>query len=40
MAKTMKTICMMLALLLAVQAHAQTETLKVWMDNVTMTADG
>lgn len=40
MAKTMKTICMMLALLLAVQAQAQTETLKVWMDNVTMTADG
>lgn len=41
MAKMMKTICMMLALLLAaVQAHAQTETLKVWMDNVTMTADG
>ena len=31
---------MMLALLTAVQASAQTETLKVWMDDVTMTADG
>lgn len=40
MAKTMKTIFMMLALLTAVQASAQTETLKVWMDDVTMTADG
>ena len=40
MAKTMKTIYMMLALLTAVQASAQTETLKVWMDDVTMTADG
>ena len=36
----MKTIFMMLALLTAVQASAQTETLKVWMDDVTMTADG
>lgn len=40
MAKTMKTIFMMLALLTAVQGSAQTETLKVWMDDVTMTADG
>lgn len=40
MAKTMKTIFMMLALLYAVQASAQTETLNVWMDDVTMTADG
>ena len=40
MAKTMKTIFMMLALLTAVHASAQTETLKVWMDDVTMTADG
>lgn len=40
MAKTMKTIFMMLALLTAVQASSQTETLKVWMDDVTMTADG
>ena len=40
MAKTMKTIFMMLALLTVVQASAQTETLKVWMDDVTMTADG
>ena len=36
----MKTIFMMLALLTAVHASAQTETLKVWMDDVTMTADG
>lgn len=36
----MKTIFMMLALLTAVQASAQTETLKVWMDDVTLTADG
>ena len=31
---------MMLALQTAVQASAQTETLKVWMDDDTMTADG
>ena len=40
MRKVMKHWIALLALALPVQAWAQTETLQVWMDDITLTADG